>query len=241
MPILRRDKALMLEAGLPQERFQEASDNAKRGAKHLSAALSAAICKSLKEHRRKAARDFRPLHEPICIAFGTSVSSPTVPTYQLYDQPKTVEVRLYMESTDLQCVLKEISEWEQAKGAKRRRFLADLLEDKDLHDEFYVRLPDHEGQRRMRKLRGIIILPPKRVNIVKVDKDKHEHDNDQFTLKYQHPCLEHAKEEAARGPSATFVYCDRMFSRTVTHSASLTVTQSHSTLHSHAQSRTVVQ
>ena len=47
-----------------------------------------------------------------------------------------------MESTDLQCVLKEISEWEQAKGAKRRRFLADLLEDKDLHDEFYVRLPD---------------------------------------------------------------------------------------------------
>ena len=148
MPILRRDKALMLEAGLPQERFQEASDNAKRGAKHLSAALRAAICKSLKEHRRKAARDFRPLHEPICIAFGTSVSSPTVPTYQLYDQPKTVEVRLYMESTDLQCVLKEISEWEQAKGAKRRRFLADLLENKDLHDEFYVRLPDHEGQRR---------------------------------------------------------------------------------------------
>ena len=29
----------------------------------------------------------RRLYEPLCIAFGTTVSSPTVPTYQLYDLP----------------------------------------------------------------------------------------------------------------------------------------------------------
>ena len=209
MPTRVQDNAPPRAVDLRQKRFDQAGEKTKRGAHNLSPALRAAICKSLKKHEQEA----RCLHEPICIAFGTSVSSPTVPTYQLYDQLKTVEVRLYMESTDLQCVLKEISEWEQAKGAKRRRFLADLLEDKDLHDEFYVRLPDHEGQRRMRKLRGIIILPPKRVIIDKVQKDKHGRAViEQFTLKYQHPCLEHANEETARGPSAKFVYCGRMFS-----------------------------
>ena len=29
----------------------------------------------------------RRLYEPLCIAFGTTVSSPTAPTYQLYDLP----------------------------------------------------------------------------------------------------------------------------------------------------------
>ena len=53
MPILGRDKALMLETDLPQERFQEASDNAKPGASSLSPALRAAIFKSLKEHQQR--------------------------------------------------------------------------------------------------------------------------------------------------------------------------------------------
>ena len=167
MPTRVQDNAPPRAVDLRQKRFDQAGEKTKRGAHNLSPALRAAICKSLKKHEQEA----RCLHEPICIAFGTSVSSPTVPTYQLYDQLKTVEVRLYMESADLQCVLNEISEWEQAKGAKRRRFLADLLENnKDLHDDFYVRLPDHEGQRRMRKLRGIIILPAKRVTITKLQK-----------------------------------------------------------------------
>ena len=151
----------------------------------------------------------RRLHEPLCIAFGHSVSSPTVPTYQLYDLPKTVEARLYCESDDLQCVLRSAAEWEQAGGTNRSRFLAGLLKDEAMHDDFFVRLPDHDGQRRMRKLRGIIILPAKRVTITKLQKDG----NDQFTLKYQHPCLEHANQETARGPAAKFVYCDRIFSR----------------------------
>ena len=151
----------------------------------------------------------RRLHEPLCIAFGHSVSSPTVPTYQLHDLPKAVEARLYCESDDLQCVLRSAAEWEQAGGTNRSRFLAGLLKDEAMHDDFFVRLPDHDGQRRMRKLRGIIILPAKRVTITKLQKD----DNDQFTLKYQHPCLEHANQETARGPAAKFVYCDRIFSR----------------------------
>ena len=42
----------------------------------------------------------RRLYEPLCIAFGTTVSSPTVPTYQLYDLPHKFTPRLYMESED---------------------------------------------------------------------------------------------------------------------------------------------
>ena len=38
----------------------------------------------------------RRLYEPLCIAFGTTVSSPTVPTYQLYDLPHKFTPRLYM-------------------------------------------------------------------------------------------------------------------------------------------------
>ena len=76
----------------------------------------------------------RRLHEPLCIAFGHSVSSPTVPTYQLYDLPKTVEARLYCESDDLQCVLRSAAEWEQAGGTNRSRFLAGLLKDEAMHD-----------------------------------------------------------------------------------------------------------
>ena len=197
----------MLETDLPQERFQEASDNAKQGASSLSPALRAAIFKSLKEHQQRG-EAARSLHEPLCIAFGTSFASPTAPTYQIYDLPKTVEVRLYMESTNLQCILNEISEWEQVSGNERSRFLAGLLKDKQAHDDFFVRLPDHDGHRRMRKLRGIIILPAKRVTVAKVHKD----DNDHFTLKYQHPCLEHADEETARGSLPRFVYCKRQFS-----------------------------
>ena len=38
----------------------------------------------------------RRLYEPLCIAFGTTVSSPTVPTYQLYDLPHKFTPRLYI-------------------------------------------------------------------------------------------------------------------------------------------------
>ena len=166
MPILRRDKALMLETDLSQKRFQEASDNAKQGASKLSPALRAAIFKSLKEHQQRGeAADARSLHEPLCIAFGTTFASPRAPAYQIYDLPKAVEVRLYMESTNLQCILNEISEWEQVGGKERSRFLAGLLKDETMHDDFFVRLPDHDGHRRMRKLRGIIILPAKRAAV----------------------------------------------------------------------------
>ena len=47
----------------------------------------------------------RRLYEPLCIAFGTTVSSPTVPTYQLYDLPHKFTPRLYMESEDPNLVL----------------------------------------------------------------------------------------------------------------------------------------
>ena len=50
----------------------------------------------------------RRLYEPLCIAFGTTVSSPTVPTYQLYDLPHKFTPRLYMESEDPNLVLREI-------------------------------------------------------------------------------------------------------------------------------------
>ena len=55
----------------------------------------------------------RRLYEPLCIAFGTTVSSPTVPTYQLYDLPHKFTPRLYMESEDPNpnLVLREIGVW----------------------------------------------------------------------------------------------------------------------------------
>ena len=69
----------------------------------------------------------RRLYEPLCIAFGTTVSSPTVPTYQLYDLPHKFTPRLYMESEDPNLVLREIgvwAGWEQAGSANTRSFLA---------------------------------------------------------------------------------------------------------------------
>ena len=76
----------------------------------------------------------RRLYEPLCIAFGTTVSSPTVPTYQLYDLPHKFTPRLYMESEDPNLVLREIgvwAGWEQAGSANTRSFLLDLLKDED--------------------------------------------------------------------------------------------------------------
>ena len=81
----------------------------------------------------------RRLYEPLCIAFGTTVSSPTVPTYQLYDLPHKFTPRLYMESEDPNLVLREIgvwAGWEQAGSANTRSFLLDLLKDEDAHDNF---------------------------------------------------------------------------------------------------------
>ena len=76
----------------------------------------------------------RRLYEPLCIAFGTTVSSPTVPTYQLYDLPHKFTPRLYMESEDPNLVLREIgvwAGWEQAGSANTRSFLLDLLKDEE--------------------------------------------------------------------------------------------------------------
>ena len=84
----------------------------------------------------------RRLYEPLCIAFGTTASSPTVPTYQLYDLPHKFTPRLYMESEDPNLVLREIgvwAGWEQAGSADTRSFLLDLLKDKDAHDNFLLR------------------------------------------------------------------------------------------------------
>ena len=85
----------------------------------------------------------RRLYEPLCIAFGTTVSSPTVPTYQLYDLPHKFTPRLYMESEDPNLVLREIgvwAGWEQAGSADTRSFLLDLLKDKGAHDNFLLSL-----------------------------------------------------------------------------------------------------
>ena len=83
----------------------------------------------------------RRLYEPLCIAFGTAVSSPTEPTYhQLYDLPHKFTPRLYMESEDPNLVLREIgvwAGWEQAGSANTRLFLLDLLTDEDAHDNFH--------------------------------------------------------------------------------------------------------
>ena len=38
----------------------------------------------------------RRLYEPLCIAFGTTISSPAVPTYQLHDLPHKFTPRLYI-------------------------------------------------------------------------------------------------------------------------------------------------
>ena len=83
----------------------------------------------------------RRLYEPLCIAFGTTVSSPTVPTYQLYDLPHKFTPRLYMESEDPNLVLREIgvwAGWEQAGSANTRSFLLDLLKDEGAHDNFLL-------------------------------------------------------------------------------------------------------
>ena len=104
MPIRRHNKEHLLAADLPQEGFREASNDAKHGISHLSPALVAAVRASLvKKYQEAQVSVARCVNEPLCIAFGTSVSSPTVQTYQLYDLPKTVTVRLYLESTDLDC------------------------------------------------------------------------------------------------------------------------------------------
>ena len=98
----------------------------------------------------------RRLYEPLCIAFGTTVSSPTVPTYQLYDLPHKFTPRLYMESEDPNLVLREIgvwAGWEQAGSANTRSFLLDLLKDEDAHDNFLVR---EAGPTRFRRVRGVM-------------------------------------------------------------------------------------
>ena len=103
----------------------------------------------------------RRLYEPLCIAFGTTVSSPTVPTYQLYDLPHKFTPRLYMESEDPNLVLREIgvwAGWEQAGSANTRSFLLDLLKDEDAHDNFLIR---EAGPTRFRRVRGIIVLTQK--------------------------------------------------------------------------------
>jgi hypothetical protein len=56
-------------------------------------------------HRRRQAMAVRRLYEPLCITFSTTVSSPTVPPYQLYDLlPHKFTPRLYMESADGEAV-----------------------------------------------------------------------------------------------------------------------------------------
>ena len=80
----------------------------------------------------------RRLCEPLCIAFGTSVSSPTAPTYQLYDLPHKLKPRLYMEAREPWRVVREMKGWEQAATAEARSFLHDLLADRSAHDTFYV-------------------------------------------------------------------------------------------------------
>ena len=100
----------------------------------------------------------RRLYEPLCITFGTTVSSPTVPTYQLYDLPHKFTPRLYMESEDPNLVLREIgvwAGWEQAGSANTRSFLLDLLKDEDAHDNFLLR---EAGPTRFRRVRGIFEL-----------------------------------------------------------------------------------
>ena len=150
----------------------------------------------------------RRLYEPLCIAFGTTVSSPTVPTYQLYDLPHKFTPRLYMESEDPNLVLREIgvwAGWEQAGSANTRSFLLDLLKDKDAHDNFLLR---EAGPTRFRRVRGIIVLTQKHLRIVQTKGSRLG--GLRFQLTYQQACLVHGTK-GARGPRERFVYCHRTF------------------------------
>ena len=150
----------------------------------------------------------RRLYEPLCIAFGTTVSSPTVPTYQLYDLPHKFTPRLYMESEDPNLVLREIgvwAGWEQAGSANTRSFLLDLLKDEDAHDNFLLR---EAGPTRFRRVRGIIVLTQKHLRIVRTKGSRLG--GLRFQLTYQQACLVHGTK-GARGPRERFVYCHRTF------------------------------
>ena len=107
----------------------------------------------------------RRLCEPLCIAFGTSVSSPTAPTYQLYDLPHKLKPRLYMEAREPWRVVREMKGWEQAATAEARSFLHDLLADRSAHDTFYVQLPVPGASNRCRLLQGIVVARPDAVAI----------------------------------------------------------------------------
>ena len=132
----------------------------------------------------------RRLYEPLCIAFGTTVSSPTVPTYQLYDLPHKFTPRLYMESEDPNLVLREIgvwAGWEQAGSADTRSSLLDLLKDKDAHDNFLLR---EAGPTRFRRVRGIIVLTQKHLRIVQTKGSRLG--GLRFQLTYQQACTKAA-------------------------------------------------
>ena len=153
-------------------------------------------------HHRRQAMAVRRLYEPLCIAFGTTVSSPTVPTYQLYDLPHKFTPRLYMESEDPNLVLREIgvwAGWEQAGSADTRSFLLDLLKDKDAHDNFLLR---EAGPTRFRRVRGIIVLTQKHLRIVQTKGSRLG--GLRFQLTYQQACLVHGTK-GARGPRERFV------------------------------------
>ena len=131
----------------------------------------------------------RRLYEPLCIAFGTTVSSPTVPTYQLYDLPHKFTPRLYMESEDPNLVLREIGVWggwEQAGRVEARSFLLDLLKDKDAHDDFLLQ---QAGPKRFRRASGIIVLTQKHLRIVQTRGSRLG--GPRFQLTYQQACLVH--------------------------------------------------
>ena len=149
----------------------------------------------------------RRLYEPLCIAFGTTVSSPTVPTYQLYDLPHKFTPRLYMESEDPNLVLREIgvwAGWEQAGRVEARSFLLDLLKDKDAHDNFLLQ---QAGPKRFRRVSGIIVLTQKHLRIVQTRGSRLG--GPRFQLTYQQACLVHGTKQGARGPRERFVYCHR--------------------------------
>ena len=99
----------------------------------------------------------RRLCEPLCVAFGTSVSSPTAPTYQLYDLPHKLKPRLYMEAREPWRVVREMKEWKQAATAEAISFLHDLLADGSAHDTFYVHLPVPGASNRCRVVQGIVV------------------------------------------------------------------------------------
>ena len=148
----------------------------------------------------------RRLCEPLCIAFGTSVSSPTAPTYQLYDLPHKLKPRLYMEAREPWRVVREMKGWEQAATAEARSFLHDLLADRSAHDTFYVQLPVPGASNRCRLLQGIVVLTQKHLRIRQTKESC-------FQLTYQQPSLTHS-DEGARGPCERYVYCKRTLTRT---------------------------